>query len=57
MKKLIKITVSWGGKDDTREFVVSSFEVTPLQNWEGLFVKLDDNYTFACKSIKVEQVN
>ena len=53
-EKLIKITARM--IDGTqKKHRVTSFEVKPFRNAEGLYVKLDNNYTFACKSIQVEQ--
>ena len=54
MEKLIKITARMidGSKEKYR---TTSFEVKPSRDGERLHVKLNNNSTFICKSIQVEQ--
>ena len=54
MEKLIKITARMidGGKE---KFRTTSFDVRSSRDGERLYVKLNDNSTFVCKSIQVKQ--
>lgn len=63
MEKLIKIKARFSN-GSIRKFRTTNFTVKPFRDAEnpanvgkpsGLYIKLDDGYTFACKSIEIEQ--